>query len=407
MQQNVMDLTKHVPSRRNSACDLPTAPVCHPQTNRAQVNPSPATVAAPLCPIASSAVEPDFTRILNQKLTQQPVVVDLNNGVAGLDLPQLGRLRKLTRISAPVSAASDGLQDALYPAFLRRRFTSPKHQVVTEEVDRELISDEKDTKEASTLSALFKKTQEDDKGEVWNRLNELTTFALVGFDFSDVKIGDGARNRERKEAIIRQSVAERDAIWELGIRAPFGNRICAVAASLTWGTIDDTDVGEEVLLLPDRYPVAQEVYDRFAITGMKYEARGEQPTTLEYFARCTKQHIAIWCLCFGVHRKEERMTATHTLEKLHEAHPDLFSTAIIVEAWGEMTYRYIAEIKEDAWKMVRMLPATVRKGESRRKAVTPMQDGRSRWGYPATFLTERPTGFCQGIAVPRFEAKES
>ena len=67
--------------------------------------------------------------------------------------------------------------------------------MVTEEVDPELILDEKDPKESTTLSALFKKTQDDDREELWGRLNELSTFALVGIGFSDVKIGTCAYNR--------------------------------------------------------------------------------------------------------------------------------------------------------------------------------------------------------------------
>ena len=57
--------------------------------------------------------------------------------------------------------------------------------------------------------------------------------------------------------------------------------------------------------------------------------------------------------------------------------------------------------------MVRMLPEAVRKGEFRRKALTPMADGRSRWEYPTTFLMEHPTGYWQFIAVPLLEEKVS
>ena len=57
--------------------------------------------------------------------------------------------------------------------------------------------------------------------------------------------------------------------------------------------------------------------------------------------------------------------------------------------------------------MVRMLPEAVRKGEFRRKALTPMADGRSRWEYPTTFLMEHPAGYWLSIAVPRLEEKVS
>ena len=71
--------------------------------------------------------------------------------------------------------------------------------------------------------------------------------------------------------------------------------------------------------------------------GKKYESRAKQPTTLEFFARCAKQHVALWCLFFGAQRKDERMCDLATLEKLHEAHPDLFTIEIVVADWEEMT----------------------------------------------------------------------
>ena len=57
--------------------------------------------------------------------------------------------------------------------------------------------------------------------------------------------------------------------------------------------------------------------------------------------------------------------------------------------------------------MVRMMPETVRKGEFRRKALTPLADGRSRWEFPTTFLMDHPAGFWLSIAVPRLEEKVS
>ena len=91
----------------------------------------------------------------------------------------------------------------------------------------------------------------------------------------------------------------------------------------------------------------------------------------------------------------------HKLDRLHEAHPDLSTIQIIAEAWKNMTFRYIAPLKEWDRKMVRMFPETVRKGELRRKALTPMEDGRARWGYPTTFPMGNPAGSWHPIAVAR------
>ena len=248
---------------------------------------------------------------------------------------------------------------------------------------------------------------EDDKEDVWSRLTELATFALVGFGFFSCKIGTGAYNRERKSTVLRQTTEDRDSSWDVGVRAPFGNRLAHASAALTCGGLSDTAVSEDTVMLSDCYPRSQEIYDVFAPNGKKYEARGKQPETLGQFLRCAKQHIILRCLLFGQEHREERTQAMLVLERLHESHPDLFALSIIVGAWEDMTYRYIAAVKEGTRKMVRTLPETVRKGEFRRNALTPMADGRSRWEYPTTFLMEHPTGYWQCIAVPRLEEKVS
>ena len=247
--------------------------------------------------------------------------------------------------------------------------------MVTEEVDRELLlSDDKDAKEPALVAALVKKQEtEDDKDEVWSRLDELTTFGLVGFGFFSCKLWIGTYIRERKATISRQSPIGRDALWGSGSLAPLGNRFSHASAALTWGCLQDTNVPDETILLSDRHPRPQETYDTFSPSGKKYETRGKQPETIDQFLRCTKQHIAIWRMMYGQEHKEERTHAMSTMERLREAHPDLFTLTTIVGAWGEMAFRYIAAVKEGGRKAARMLPETVRKGELRRKALTPFR----------------------------------
>ena len=176
---------------------------------------------------------------------------------------------------------------------------------------------------------------------------------------------------------------------------------------MPWGCLQDTNVAGDVILLSDFHPRSQEVCDSFAPASKKCEVRGKQPDALDTFLRCANQHIGVWCVFYGKEHKEERIHALAALGRIHEARPELFTLRIIVCAWGEMARRYIAAVKEGARKMVRMLPETVRKGEFRRKALTPMSDGRSRWGYPTTFLMEHPAGYWQSLDIPRLEEKVS
>ena len=52
------------------------------------------------------------------------------------------------------------------------------------------------------------------------------------------------------------------------------------------------------------------------------------------FIRCAKHHLGIWRLFFGPERREGRLRAMATLERLHEARPYLFTVSIIVGAGG-------------------------------------------------------------------------
>ena len=326
-----------------------------------------------------------------------------------MHIPTVGAQRAPTHVETPIPAAGEVAAHMLFPKFLRKRFAPHRHQVAEEEVDRELlIVDEKDARGASLITSLTAtKGTEAEKEETRNRLDELATFAMVGFGFLAVSVGTGAYNRERKEAVIRQSATDRDSLRGDGIRAPFGNRICQFMASLSWGTLDDLQSTGDVLLLSDCYPATQTAPDSFSITGTKMEPTMKQPATMGSFPRCVRHHVAIWCVGFALEHRDERMASVETLEKRRESHPELFTIKMIVAPWEVMTFRYVTEMKEGTRKMARMLPRDSAEGEFRRKALTPIPGGRTRWEYPAVFITTHPTGFWQSIAIPRLEDKVS
>ena len=103
-----------------------------------------------------------------------------------------------------------GDRNALLPGFHRRRPVPSLHQVATGKVDRELMMHR-----ATSYHGLFgdlsslKRDKEDEKGDTWNRLGELETFALFGFGFFKTLIGDGDYNKERMPTAVRQSATER------------------------------------------------------------------------------------------------------------------------------------------------------------------------------------------------------
>ena len=198
------------------------------------------------------------------------------------------------------------LHTSLYPGCLRRRFVPSRRQVVTEEVDREFsINDDKDSNDLALVAALVKKQpNEDDKEEVRGRLNDLATFALVGFGLFTNAVGNGPYNRERKSTALRQVKTERDALWDMGIRVPLGNKFSHASDALPWRCLQESNISEDTILLSGCRPKPQEVYDKFAPTSKEKEPRGEHPESVDQFSRRATQHIGIWCLLFAKSHKE-------------------------------------------------------------------------------------------------------
>ena len=97
-----------------------------------------------------------------------------------------------------------------YPDFLRNRIGPARHDVVAEEVDKELPLTDKDAcgfrREPTWLSSeirdfLKNKDASGAKGGTWARAAEMTGFSPGGFGFSETRLGAGTYNRERKAAM--------------------------------------------------------------------------------------------------------------------------------------------------------------------------------------------------------------
>ena len=77
------------------------------------------------------------------------------------------------------------------PPLRLKRFAPPRHQVGTEEADREmLIADDKESDDLALLAALFKKNADGGKEDARNRANEPATFAMVGLAPPSSRIGE-------------------------------------------------------------------------------------------------------------------------------------------------------------------------------------------------------------------------
>ena len=79
----------------------------------------------------------------------------------------------------------------------------------------------------------------------------------------------------------------------------------------------------------------------------------------------------------------------------------------LFQCWEAMSYRYIAEIKDGARRMMRMHPDMARKTDFRRKALSHNATGSSIWAYSTVWLTGRSTGFWQSAVLPKLEERVS
>ena len=178
MKQQAFNPIQRAPSRRGSFVEptvsrtigRPDATISHPVVMR----------AVP-CVIQCNEVPPT-----SGVGTNAAPCVTHRNDTTGLHLPQMGTRRHITHVTQQSTPVMDTLNSTLYHGFIRRRFAPPRHQVVTEEVDRELyLADDKDAKELSLEAASVKKQpNEDDKEDVRSSLNELAAFGMVVFGFS-------------------------------------------------------------------------------------------------------------------------------------------------------------------------------------------------------------------------------
>ena len=212
-------------------------------------------------------VSPVMTpRGTSTRTTTQPVIGCASKQMVGG--PQLHNIRPHSNIDELSGV------EGLMPQFARRRSAPASHQVVTGDIDYEMYdTGESDIHSINNFAAWVKAEKDESKDEPWTRLNELSTFALCGFGQFEASLGVGVYNKERKESLLRQGLAERDRLWGQGIRVPIGNTIAHGAATMMWGTMTSENIDDNALLVTDFIPWTQEIYEKFQPEGKKNEPR--------------------------------------------------------------------------------------------------------------------------------------
>ena len=162
---------------------------------------------------------------------------------------------------------------------------------------------------------------------------------------------------------------------------------------------------DDTVFLGDCFTWAQESYDTFAADGEKLEGWGKQPYWLDRFIRAAKQNVELFGLRYGAEHKPGGLGALDVTERLHGSHPDLVTAQTLVRTLDAMNFRYVAEVKEGARRLVRMLPGSVEKVDFLRNALAPMKSGKPLCGPPSTWLMENESGYWKSCVAPKLEDK--
>ena len=370
----------------------PMPPVVSPPINTTLLLDSQSSVAS---------VQP-VSQILPQA-PLQPII-----GQASDQMPSQSSQPKISNVIPPSNLDDFEGVEGLMPKFVRRRSAPAAHQVITDEVDAEMYErGPGDVSDLRELASLIKAEKEDNKDEPWTRLNELATFALCGFGQFNAKLAVGVYNKERKATLQRQGLSERDRLWDLGVRVPVGTRIAHSSSTLHWGALSSDGVSDDALLVSDFAPWSQESYDRYQPDPKKNEARRKQALSIEKFAKAGKQHSLMFSLLYGREHYKERADCLLELERLHEARPELFTVDFVSDAFEEMNFHYISQVKEGTRKVIRLGADRVKKPDFARLALNCVDGRGPRWEYPTTFSMRHSAGLWMSRIIPKLEEKVS
>ena len=217
----------HVPRQKAYSFDDPVVPVVQTKPPTQPISAPPPKIESAHVPVKTAPVQPT---IIQGRVCPTPISMIqsgpahgniMKNATPGttdykLSAPSLDNNRSLSNVTAcpPQGDASLGM---LYPDSLRKRAVPDRHMVVLDEVDHGLLM-ESDKGRLTGLTShgdigallKLKNDKHDEKDDTWNKVAELSLFALSGFGFFETKLGTGTYSREKKASIIRQSQTDKD-----------------------------------------------------------------------------------------------------------------------------------------------------------------------------------------------------
>ena len=238
-----------------------------------------------------------------------------------------------------------------------------------------------------------------------NKLSEEMVFVIRACDQYTVSVCPGEVGSSLANALLSAQVGAATRLRAMGFRQRMTTRLAVGLAGPYWGAQDKCCLGAADFI---QYTDAE--LDAFAVErsgkGVA-EQRPAQPTKLEDWTARVKRQNEIWRLVYGEEWKDVREHAADTLAGWHQECPHKWPLGIIMEAWEELHWRFLEEIKE----LIREIKKIAKREsmslqELRFYALLPGPDGQAWLKLPNTFDIKNPSGWFKSELEPRIERRQ-
>ena len=238
-----------------------------------------------------------------------------------------------------------------------------------------------------------------------NRLSEEMVFVMRACDQYQVAVCPGEVGASLAQALLAAQVGAATKLRAMGFRQRMTSRLAIGIVGPYWGSMDKHCLGAADFI---QYTDAE--LDAFATERQvkgSVEQKPAAPTKLEDWMARVKRQNEVWRLLYGEEWKDVREYCADTLAGWHQECPHKWPLQVIMDAWEELHWRFMEEIKE----LIRGLKKMAKREsmslqELRFYALLPGPDGQAWLKLPSTFDIKNPEGWFKTELEPRIERRQ-
>ena len=234
-----------------------------------------------------------------------------------------------------------------------------------------------------------------------NRLSEEMVFIMRACDQYTVSVYPGEVGSSLANGLLSAQVGAATKLRAMGFRQRMTTRLAVGLAGPFWGSQEKFCLGAADFIQYTDAELDAFAADRTHKGGV--EQKPAPPTKLEDWTARVKRQNEVWRLIYGEEWRDVREHAADTLAGWHQECPHKWPLAIVMEAWEELHWRFLEEIKD----IIRNLKKIAKREslslqELRFYALLPGPDVR----LPNTFDIKNPEGWFKTELEPRIERRQ-